>query len=51
MATPTFANAGRPNAQFSSCFILTTEDSLQGIYDDNTDAARLSKAGGGIGKL
>lgn len=39
MATPTFANAGRPNAQFSSCFILTTEDSLQGIYDDNTDAA------------
>lgn len=49
MATPTFANAGRPNAQFSSCFILTTDDSLQGIYDDNTDAARLSKAGGGIG--
>lgn len=49
MATPTFANAGRPDAQFSSCFILTTEDSLQGIYDDNTDAARLSKAGGGIG--
>lgn len=49
MATPTFANAGRPDAQFSSCFILTTEDSLQGIFDDNTDAARLSKAGGGIG--
>lgn len=49
MATPTFANAGRPDAQFSSCFILTTDDSLQGIYDDNTDAARLSKAGGGIG--
>lgn len=49
MATPTFANAGRPNGQFSSCFILTTEDSLQGIYDDNTDAARISKDGGGIG--
>lgn len=49
MATPTFANAGRPGAQLSSCFILTTDDSLRGIYDDNTDAATLSKAGGGIG--
>lgn len=49
MATPIFANAGRPDAQLSSCFILTTDDSLQGIYDDNTDAARISKAGGGIG--
>lgn len=49
MATPTFANAGRPDGQFSSCFILTTPDSLRGIYDDNTDAAMLSKFGGGIG--
>lgn len=49
MATPTFTNAGRPDGQFSSCFILTTEDSLRSIYDDNTDAATLSKAGGGIG--
>lgn len=51
MATPIFSNAGRPNAQLSSCFIATTEDSLRGIYDDNTDIALVSKNGGGIGKL
>lgn len=50
MATPTFANAGRNEGQFSSCFVLTTEDSLRSIYDDNTDIATLSKNGGGIGK-
>jgi len=33
----------------SSCFIDTVDDSLQGIYDSNTDIARLSKMGGGIG--
>lgn len=49
MATPTFANAGKPDGQFSSCFVLTTEDSLRSIYDDNTDIATLSKHGGGIG--
>lgn len=49
MATPTYMNAGRPDGQYSSCFVLTTEDSLRGIYDDNTDAATLSKFGGGIG--
>lgn len=49
MATPTFSNAGKPDGQFSSCFILTTEDSLRSIYDDNTDIATLSKYGGGIG--
>lgn len=49
MATPTFANAGKPDGQFSSCFVLTTEDSLRSIYDDNTDIATLSKFGGGIG--
>lgn len=49
MATPTFSNAGKPDGQFSSCFVLTTEDSLRGIYDDNTSIATLSKWGGGIG--
>lgn len=50
MATPTFSNAGLPDGQLSSCFVLTTEDSLRSIYDDNTDIATLSKNGGGIGK-
>lgn len=49
MATPTFSNAGKPDGQFSSCFVLTTEDCLRSIYDDNTDIATLSKFGGGIG--
>lgn len=49
VATPTLANAGKPNGQLSSCFIDTVDDSLQGIYDSNTDVATLSKYGGGIG--
>jgi ribonucleoside-diphosphate reductase alpha chain len=50
VATPTLSNAGK-NAvpQLSSCFIDTVEDSLEGIYHSNTDVARVSKAGGGIG--
>lgn len=50
MATPTFQNAGRPNAQMSSCFIQTVEDDLRDIYDNHTDSALISKLGGGIGK-
>lgn len=49
VATPTLANAGKTNSQLSSCFINTVEDSLQSIYDSNTDVARVSKHGGGVG--
>ncbi|MET3683600.1 ribonucleoside-diphosphate reductase alpha chain [Alkalibacillus flavidus] len=49
VATPTLANAGKSYGQLSSCFIETVDDSLQGIYDSNTDIANLSKNGGGIG--
>jgi len=49
VATPTLSNAGKPYGQLSSCFIDTVDDSLQGIYDSNTDVATLSKYGGGIG--
>ncbi|SDG10558.1 ribonucleoside-diphosphate reductase alpha chain [Fontibacillus panacisegetis] len=49
-ATPTMSNAGKKVAgQLSSCFIDTIDDSLEGIFDSNTDVARLSKMGGGIG--
>ena len=48
-ATPTLANAGLSFGQLSSCFIDTVEDSLVDIYNSNTDVARLSKGGGGIG--
>ncbi|WP_199426300.1 ribonucleoside-diphosphate reductase subunit alpha [Thermaerobacillus caldiproteolyticus] len=49
VATPTLANAGKSYGQLSSCFVDTVDDSLQGIYDSNTDIANLSKSGGGIG--
>lgn len=49
VATPTMANAGLAHGQLSSCFIDTVDDSLIGIYNTNTDVARLSKNGGGIG--
>ncbi|WIW77353.1 ribonucleotide-diphosphate reductase, alpha subunit [Listeria phage cka15] len=49
VATPTLANAGKVGGQLSSCFIDTVDDSLQGIYDSNTDVARVSKQGGGVG--
>lgn len=49
VATPTLANAGKSFGQLSSCFIDTVEDSLDGIYLNNWDTARLSKDGGGVG--
>ncbi|WP_102028804.1 ribonucleoside-diphosphate reductase subunit alpha [Salirhabdus sp. Marseille-P4669] len=49
VATPTLSNAGKSFGQLSSCFIDTVEDSLDGIYTNNWDIARLSKDGGGIG--
>lgn len=48
-ATPTLANAGKSYGQLSSCFIDTVDDSLRSIFDANTDAATLSKNGGGLG--
>src|SRR5690625_2329946 len=49
VAAPTLNNAGKSHGQLSSCFIDTVDDSLQSIYDSNTDIAKLSKNGGGIG--
>jgi ribonucleoside-diphosphate reductase alpha chain len=49
VATPTLKNSGTSFGQYSSCFIDTVEDSLDGIFLGNWDVARLSKDGGGIG--
>lgn len=49
VATPTLANAGKSYGQLSSCFIDSVNDSLEGIFNSNTDVATLSKSGGGIG--
>ena len=49
-ATPTLFNAGTPNQQLSSCYLLALEDdSITGIYNTLSDCAKISKWAGGIG--
>lgn len=48
-ATPTFLNLGRERAgQLVSCFLLTVEDSCEGISYAVSSANHLSKIGGGV---
>lgn len=49
VATPTMANSGKTHGQLSSCFVDTVDDTIEGIYNNNADVARLSKSGGGLG--
>jgi len=48
-ASPTLFNSGTIREQNSSCFLLGTEDSLEGIMKTYTSCAYYSKWGGGIG--
>lgn len=48
-ATPTLSNARTPRHQLSSCYIGSTPDSIEGIFDSYKEMALLSKYGGGIG--
>ncbi len=49
-ATPTLFNAGTPNHQMSSCFLVDMKgDSLEGIYDTLKQCAMISKSAGGLG--
>ncbi len=48
-ASPTMFNAGTRLANLSSCYLLGSTDSIEGIYKTLTDCARISKVGGGIG--
>ena len=48
-ASPTLFNAGKIYQNFSSCFLLGTEDSMEGIFKTISDCAIISKMGGGIG--
>lgn len=48
-ATPTLFNAGTPRPQMSSCYLLGTDDSVEGIFKTITDCALISKYSGGIG--
>ena len=49
-ATPTLFNAGTPNPQMSSCFLLTMQDdSIDGIFETLKQCAKISQTAGGIG--
>ncbi|KZT40785.1 ribonucleotide reductase alpha subunit [Sistotremastrum suecicum HHB10207 ss-3] len=49
-ASPTLFNAGLPNPQLSSCFLVAMkDDSIEGIYDTLKTCAMISKTAGGIG--
>jgi ribonucleoside-diphosphate reductase alpha subunit len=48
-ASPTMFNAGTRLANLSSCFLVGSQDSIEGIYKTITDCGRISKVGGGIG--
>lgn len=48
-ATPTFLNAGKAQrGELVSCFLLRTEDNLESISRNITNALQLSKRGGGV---
>ena len=48
-ASPTLFNAATSRPQLSSCFLLGTDDSLDGITQTWDRVAKISKWGGGIG--
>ena len=48
-ATPTLFNAGMTYPALASCFLLGSEDSIDGIYKTVKDCAMISKWSGGIG--
>jgi ribonucleoside-diphosphate reductase alpha subunit len=48
-ATPTLFHSGTPKMQLASCFLMGTEDSIDGIYKTISDCAKISKWAGGIG--
>jgi len=49
LATPTLSNARTTRHQLSSCYIGSTPDNIEGIFDSYKEMALLSKYGGGIG--
>lgn len=48
-ATPTLSNARTTRHQLSSCYIGSSDDNIEGIFDSYSEISLLSKFGGGIG--
>jgi ribonucleoside-diphosphate reductase alpha chain len=48
-ATPTLFNSGTNKNQLASCFLLGTDDSIEGMYETVKNCALISKSAGGIG--
>ena len=48
-ATPTLFNAGTRLASLASCYLIGSDDSIEGIFKTITDCGKISKLAGGIG--
>jgi len=48
-STPTLFNSGTRHPQLSSCYLTTTQDDLDGIYQSIKENALLQKYAGGLG--
>jgi len=47
--SPALMNADTSITSYSACFVLPIEDSIESIYKFYSDAAKISKSGGGVG--
>ena len=49
LATPMLSNSRSPKGSLSSCFIAAMDDSIESIFDNVKDIAKISQQGGGAG--
>lgn len=48
-ASPILNNCRKPDGSMTSCFTLSMNDSIESIYENLSNSAKISKAGGGVG--